>query len=94
MQFPVQLFYKYLSTQIVKPAARGYPSIHHGDGRGRRCCEDRVWHGGRAEGLKNLYHRQLRQAAKFVRYFEMRDRDNRVVYLRAEYHGRHSSNRL
>ena len=36
--------------------------------------------GDRAEGLKNLYHRQLRQAARFARYFEMRDRDNRVVY--------------
>jgi hypothetical protein len=36
--------------------------------------------GDRAEGLKNLYHRQLRRAAKFVRYFEMRDRDNRIVY--------------
>ncbi len=36
--------------------------------------------GDRAEGLKNLYHRQLRHAAKFVRYFEMRDRDKRVVY--------------
>ncbi len=36
--------------------------------------------GDRAEGLKNLYYRQLRQAAKFVRHFEMRDRDNRVVY--------------
>ena len=36
--------------------------------------------GDRAEGLKNLYQRQLRQAAKFVRYFEMRDRDNRLVY--------------
>ncbi len=36
--------------------------------------------GDRAEGLKNLYQRQLRRAAKFVRYFEMRDRDNRVVY--------------
>ena len=36
--------------------------------------------GNRAEALKNLYHRQLRQAAKFVRYFEMRDQDNRVIY--------------
>jgi three-Cys-motif partner protein len=34
----------------------------------------------RAEALKNLYHRQLNKAAKFVRYFELGDRDGRVVY--------------
>jgi three-Cys-motif partner protein len=36
--------------------------------------------GDRANALKNLYQRQLQQVARFVRYFEMRDRDNRVVY--------------
>lgn len=36
--------------------------------------------GDRVEGLKNLYHGQLTKAAKFVRYFEMRDRDGRLVY--------------
>ncbi len=36
--------------------------------------------GERAEALRGLYHRQLQAAAKFVRYFEMRDRENRVVY--------------
>ncbi len=36
--------------------------------------------GDRATALKNLYHRQLNKAAKFVRYFEMRDRDGRLVY--------------
>lgn len=36
--------------------------------------------GDRAEALKTLYLRQLRAAAKFVRYFEMRDDDDRVVY--------------
>ncbi len=36
--------------------------------------------GDRAEGLKNLYHRQLQKVVRFVRYFEMRDRDHRVVY--------------
>ena len=36
--------------------------------------------GDRAAALKNLYHRQLNKAAKFVRYFEMRDRDGRLVY--------------
>jgi three-Cys-motif partner protein len=36
--------------------------------------------GDRATALKELYHRQLKTAAKFVRYFEMRDRDTRVVY--------------
>lgn len=36
--------------------------------------------GDRVTELKNLYHRQLNKAAKFVRYFEMRDRDGRLVY--------------
>jgi three-Cys-motif partner protein len=36
--------------------------------------------GDRVTELKHLYHRQLNKAAKFVRYFEMRDRDNRLVY--------------
>jgi len=36
--------------------------------------------GDRATALKNLYHSQLNRAAKFVRYFEMRDRDGRAVY--------------
>ena len=36
--------------------------------------------GDRATALKELYHRQLNKAAKFVRYFEMRDGDNRPVY--------------
>jgi three-Cys-motif partner protein len=36
--------------------------------------------GDRATALKNLYHRQLNKAAKFVRYFELRDKDSRVVY--------------
>jgi three-Cys-motif partner protein len=36
--------------------------------------------GDRAVALKNLYHRQLNKAAKFVRYFEMSDRDGRLVY--------------
>ncbi len=36
--------------------------------------------GDRAEALKSLYYSQLKKAAKFVRYFEMRDHDNRVVY--------------
>jgi three-Cys-motif partner protein len=36
--------------------------------------------GDRVTELKNLYHWQLNKAAKFVRYFEMRDRDNRLVY--------------
>ena len=34
----------------------------------------------RVTELKNLYHRQLNKAAKFVRYFEMHDRDGRLVY--------------
>ena len=36
--------------------------------------------GDRVIELKNLYHRQLNKAAKFVRYFEMRDYDGRLVY--------------
>jgi three-Cys-motif partner protein len=36
--------------------------------------------GDRVTGLKNLYQVQLMAIAKFVRYFEMRDRKNRVVY--------------
>lgn len=36
--------------------------------------------GDRAEALKDLYQRQLRKAARFVRYFDMRDRENRTVY--------------
>ena len=36
--------------------------------------------GDRVTQLKNLYHSQLNKAAKFVRYFEMRDRDGRLVY--------------
>ncbi len=34
----------------------------------------------RTTALKTLYHRQLNKAARFVRYFELRDHDNRVVY--------------
>jgi hypothetical protein len=34
----------------------------------------------RATALKDLYQRQLRHAARFVRYFDMRDHDNRTVY--------------
>jgi three-Cys-motif partner protein len=36
--------------------------------------------GDRAATLKDLYHQQLDKAAKFVRYFELCDRDGRVVY--------------
>jgi three-Cys-motif partner protein len=36
--------------------------------------------GDRVTELKNLYHRQLNKAARFVRYFEMRDHDGRLVY--------------
>ena len=36
--------------------------------------------GDRVTELKSLYHGQLNKAAKFVRYFEMRDRDGRLVY--------------
>jgi three-Cys-motif partner protein len=36
--------------------------------------------GDRATTLKDLYHQQLNRVAKFVRYFEMRDHDNRLVY--------------
>jgi len=34
----------------------------------------------RSTALRGLYHRQLTRAAKFVRYFEMCDRDGRLVY--------------
>lgn len=34
----------------------------------------------RVTALKDMYHRQLKKIAKFVRYFELRDRNNRVVY--------------
>jgi three-Cys-motif partner protein len=34
----------------------------------------------RIDALKDLYFRQLKQIARFVRYFEMCDRDGRVVY--------------
>ena len=34
----------------------------------------------RVTALKNLYQRQLNKAARFVRYFELRDRNDRVVY--------------
>ena len=37
-------------------------------------------HGNREQTLKDLYQRQLQKAAKFVRYFEMRNRDNRTIY--------------
>jgi len=36
--------------------------------------------GDRVAELKNLYHRQLGKVARFVRYFEMRDRNWRLVY--------------
>lgn len=36
--------------------------------------------GDRAIALKDLYQRQLQHAARFVRYFDMRDHDNRTVY--------------
>ncbi len=35
----------------------------------------------RVELLRDLYQRQLEGAAKFVRHFEMRDKNNRVQYL-------------
>jgi three-Cys-motif partner protein len=34
----------------------------------------------RVAALKDLYHRQLSKIATFVRYFELRDRNDRVVY--------------
>ena len=37
-------------------------------------------HGNREQALKDLYQRQLQNAAKFVRYFDMRNRDNRTIY--------------
>jgi three-Cys-motif partner protein len=36
--------------------------------------------GDRPTKLKNLYQQQLSKVAKFVRYFEMRDHNDRVVY--------------
>ena len=36
--------------------------------------------GDRPTQLKNLYQQQLGKVAQFVRYFEMRDRNERVVY--------------
>jgi hypothetical protein len=36
--------------------------------------------GDRATSLKNLYQRQLKNVVRFIRYFEMRDRSDRVVY--------------
>ncbi len=35
----------------------------------------------RIKGLRQLYQQQLEKAAKHVRYFEMRDKTNRAVYL-------------
>lgn len=35
---------------------------------------------GRVEALKNLYHERLKLIARFVRYFEIRDNDNRIQY--------------
>ncbi len=37
-------------------------------------------HGDRITNLRTLYQSQLRTLARFVRYFEMRDRNNRVQY--------------
>lgn len=36
--------------------------------------------GDRVTALKNLYQKQLNKAARFVRYFELRNSDDRVVY--------------
>jgi three-Cys-motif partner protein len=36
--------------------------------------------GDRPVQLRNLYQQQLRKVARFVRYFEMRDCNNRIVY--------------
>jgi three-Cys-motif partner protein len=36
--------------------------------------------GDRVTALRNLYQKQLEKTAKFVRYFELRDRDGRVIY--------------
>jgi three-Cys-motif partner protein len=36
--------------------------------------------GDRVDALRDLYQRQLKKVARFVRYFEMRDRDDRVIY--------------
>ncbi len=38
------------------------------------------FHGTRDRALKDLYQRQLQKEAKFVPYFEMRNRDNRTIY--------------
>ncbi len=37
--------------------------------------------GDRIAALRDLYQRQLQKAARFVRYFVMRDKDNRVKYF-------------
>ena len=37
-------------------------------------------HGNREQALKDLYQRQLQKVARFVRYFAMRNRDNRTIY--------------
>lgn len=34
----------------------------------------------RFQALRDLYQRQLQRHAQFVRYFEMRDRNNRIIY--------------
>jgi len=36
--------------------------------------------GSRAEALRDLYQRQLQKAARFVRYFDIRDSDHRTIY--------------
>jgi three-Cys-motif partner protein len=36
--------------------------------------------GDRPTALKDLYQRQLKKVARFVRYFELRNQDDRVVY--------------
>jgi three-Cys-motif partner protein len=36
--------------------------------------------GDREQALKDLYQWQLRKAARFVRYFDMRNSDNRTIY--------------
>ena len=50
------------------PSARYFPLPN------RATSADRV------VDLKNLYHRQLRKIAAFVRSFELRDKNDRVVY--------------
>ncbi len=44
------------------------------------CLEVAKRPGERIVALRELYQRQLRNAARFVRYFEMRDRNDRVIY--------------